>query len=458
MFEQIKRIWATPELHKRIVFTLACLVACRIGTFIPVPGINSELALNFIRYATGGGQNIFQLVDVFSGGAFAKMTIFALGVMPYISASILLQMGMIAFPGLQREMRENPEQGKRKVNRLTRYLAVGLAVFQSLFFAREVLSFNHSRPGIIFDPMLESEILGTPWLFFATTAICMTAGTMILMWIGEQISEKGIGNGVSLIIGLGIVSSLPGTIGSMLQQVNLDSQEIGELTFSSLVVLCGVFVAIIVGTILIIQGQRKIPLQYARRTIGRRETEAAAAHIPLKVNYAGVVPVIMASTFLMLPATIAWFAGQGTWLGSLAVALSPGSGVYTTLFVLLIVFFTYFWTGISFHPDQIASDLKKNGAFIPGIRQGHPTEDYLSATMSRVTLIGAGSLALIAILPTLVATVLGVDPTISQFFGGTSLLIVVGVVLDTMKQIESHLVMQRYDGFMRGPGRSRLLS
>ena len=456
MFDLMRRIWDVPELKKRILFTLLCLGACRIGTFIPVPGINSEAALTFLRYATGGGQNIFQLVDIFSGGAFAQMTIFALGVMPYITSSIMLEMSKIVFPGLQREMKENPEAGRRKQTRLTRYCTVGLALFQSFWLARYVIGFNQTRPGIIFDAMLQVEWMGTPWLFYLTTAICMTGGTMVLMWIGEQITERGIGNGISLIIGLGIVSSLPTTFGSMLKQLNLDSQEIGELTFSSMLVLCGVFVGIIVAAILIIQGQRKIALQYARRVVGKNEGSAGgASYIPLKVNYAGVIPVIMASTFLMVPATIAGLAGQGGWVSSMAGWLSPGSWVYTTIFVLFILFFTYFWTGISFHPEQIASEMKKNGAFIPGVRQGQPTEQYLDGTMSRVTFIGAIALAVVAVLPTLVSKILGVDPTISQFFGGTSLLIMVGVVLDTMKQIEGHLVMQRYDGFMRSSARLR---
>jgi preprotein translocase subunit SecY len=277
----------------------------------------------------------------------------------------------------------------------------------------------------------------------------MTTGTPLLMWIGEQISEKGIGNGISLVITVGILSSLPGTIGSVIKQLNLESQEPGQLTFSSLVVLCGLFVIIAVGTILIIQGQRRIPLQYARRIVGRHEVQGGNAYIPLKINYAGVIPVIFASSFLMLPATVGQFLGRGNWIGSIANALSPGSWVYTGLYVTLIIFFTYFWTAMQFRPEQIASDMKKNGAFIPGIRQGKPTEEFLEKTMNRITLAGAVFLALIAILPALVGRLLSVDPTISHFFGGTSLLILVGVILDTTKQIESHLLMKRYDGFMK---------
>ena len=282
----------------------------------------------------------------------------------------------------------------------------------------------------------------------------MTAGTLLLMWIGEQITEKGIGNGISLIIALGILSSLPATIGSIIKQLNMESQEPGQLTFSTLIVLCLMFVGIIIGTILVIQGQRRIPLQYARRIVGRHEVQGSNSHIPLKINYAGVIPVIFAASVLMFPATIGQFMNKNSWLGQLSTYLLPGTWVYLTLYVFLILFFTYFWTATQFRPEQIASDMKKNGAFIPGIRQGKPTQDFLEQTMNRVTLAGAVFLALIAVLPTLVGRLMGVDARISQFFGGTSLLILVGVILDTTKQIESHLLMKRYDGFMKS-GRLR---
>lgn len=449
MITGLLRILSIPELKAKIFFTLSMLVLCRIGAYIPVPGINGAAAADLFRYATGGGQNLFQLMDVFSGGAFAQMTIIALGVMPYISASIILQLMTALVPSLQREMKENPDAGRRKFGKWTRLLTVGLAFFQAGLFARYALGLNASNPGIIVGELLDVQAFGIPWLFFLVVMIAMTAGTMLLMWIGEQISEKGIGNGVSLIITIGILSSLPTTLGSILRQLNLDSQEIGQMTFSSLVVLCGVFVFIIIGTILIIQGQRKIPLQYARRVVGRHEVQGGSAHIPLKINYAGVIPVIFASSLLMFPATIAQFVGKGNWFGQVANWLSPGSSGYIIFYSLLIIFFTYFWTATQFHPEQIASDMKKNGAFIPGIRQGKPTQDYLESTMNRITFVGAMFLALIAVLPTLVGKILGVDPNITYFFGGTSLLILVGVILDTTKQIESHMLMKRYEGFMK---------
>ncbi len=449
MIDGLRKILSVSELKAKIIFTLLMLIVCRIGAQIPVPGINGSAAVDLFRYATGGGQNLFQLMDIFSGGAFAQMTIIALGVMPYISASIIMQLLVALIPSLQREVKENSDTGRRKLSKWIRMFTVGLAFFQAGLFGKYAVQLNISNPGIIVSELADVQVFGIPWLFYLIVMSTMTAGTVLLMWIGEQISEKGIGNGISLIITVGILASLPSTIGSVVRQLNLDSQEPGQLTFSSLVALAGVFVLIIVGTILIIQGQRKIPLQYARRVVGRHEVQGGNAYIPLKINYAGVIPVIFASSFLMLPATVVQFLGQGTWMARISVWLSPGNSVYTIIYVMLILFFTYFWTATQFHPEQIASDMKKNGAFIPGIRQGKPTQDYLESTMNRITLVGAVFLALIAILPQIVGRLLGVDSTITYFFGGTSLLILVGVVLDTTKQIESHLLSKRYEGFMK---------
>lgn len=449
MLREIQRIAQVPELRSKIIFTLLMLAACRIGGFIPVPGINGEIAVSFFRHATGGGQNLFQMVDIFSGGAFSQMTVVALGVVPYISASIIMQLLTALWPSLQREIKENNEQGRRKVNKMTRLLTVVLSFLQSALFAKYALQMNISRPGIVAGELLDIQMFGFPWLFYLIVICTMTTGTVFLMWIGEQITERGIGNGMSLIITIGILSQLPTAFGMILQQLNLDTQEAGQMSFSSVVVLAAVFVAVTIATILIIQGNRRIPLQYARRVVGRKEVQGGNSYIPLKVNYAGVVPVIFASSLLMFPATIGTFIGKGNFIGDIAGWISPGSSMYLVLYIVLIIFFTYFWTATQFRPDQIASDMKKNGAFIPGIRQGKPTQDYLEHTMNRVTLIGAVFLALIAILPTIIGRMLGVPQTISYFFGGTALLILVGVVLDTMKQVESHLLMKRYDGFMK---------
>lgn len=449
MFRELNRIMQIPELRAKILFTLFMLVICRIGNFIPVPGINGEVALSFFRQTTGASQNLFQLVDIFSGGAFSQMTIVALGVIPYISASIIMQLVVALYPALQREIKENADAGKRKLNKLTRMLTLALSFLQSGLFAKYAISMNLSRPGIVASELLDIQMFGTPWLFILIVICTMTTGTLFLMWVGEQITEKGIGNGMSLIITLGILSQLPTALGLIFQQLNLDSQEPGQMNFSTIAVLLSVFVLVTVATIMIIQGHRRIPLQHARRVVGRKESQGGTSYIPLKVNYAGVIPVIFASSLLMFPATIGQFIGAGTWLGDLANMVSPGSNLYLILYVLLIIFFTYFWTATQFKPDQIASDMKKNGAFIPGIRQGRPTQDYLESTMNRITLMGAIFLALLAILPTIVGRLLGVSSTISYFFGGTALLILVGVVLDTMKQIESHMLTRKYEGFMK---------
>lgn len=449
MLKEIRRVLQIPELKSKILFTLLLLACCRIGGFIPVPGINSEIALSYFKSAAGGSQNLFQLVDIFSGGAFSQMTVVALGVMPYISASIILQLMVAVIPSLQRELKENAELGKRKLNKLTRLLTLVLSFIQAALFAKYAIQMNFARPGMIAPELMGIQLAGIPWLFYLVVISSMTTGTMLLMWVGEQITEKGIGNGISLIITIGILSQLPSAIGLIIQQLNLASQEPGNMNFATIAVLLAVFVMVTIATILIIQATRKIPLQHARRIVGMREVQGTGSYIPLKVNYAGVMPVIFASALLMFPATIAQFIGSANWLNSVIASVVPGTTMYMTMFVLLIIFFTYFWTATQFQPEQIASDMKKNGAFIPGIRQGKPTQMYLETTMGRITLIGAIFLALIAILPNIMGRILSVPPTISYFFGGTALLILVGVVLDTMKQIESHLLMKRYEGFMK---------
>ncbi len=455
MYNALQRVFQIPELRTKIFFTLALLAIYRIGGFVPVPGINGEVALSYFQHATGGGQNLFQLVDIFSGGAFSHMTVFALGVVPYISASIILQLLMALIPSLQREIRENPEYGRRKINRWTRLGTLMLSFIQATLFAKYAMQINQTNPGIISSDLLSTTIFGAAWLYYLIFIATMTTGCVLLMWIGEQITEKGIGNGMSLIICIGILSQLPSTIGLIIQQLNLDSPEPGQLSFFSILILFFLFVAVAVGTVFIIQGQRRIPLQYARRVVGMREVQSVGtSYIPLKVNYAGVIPVIFASSILMFPATLGQFVGVGNWIGQVASWFSPGSTMYLISYVILIIFFTYFWTATQFRPDQIASDMKKNGAFIPGVRQGKHTQDYLENAMSSITLIGACLLALIAVLPSIIGSLMNVSSSISYFFGGTALLILVGVVLDTMKQIESHLLMKRYEGFMK-KGRAR---
>ncbi|MCH9632358.1 MAG: Protein translocase subunit SecY [Chlamydiae bacterium] len=457
MLQGIKRIFSIADLKKKIIFTALMIIVVRVGSYVPVPGINGELAVNYFKFVTRGGQNLFQLLDIFSGGAFGQMTVVALSIMPYITASIVIQLLVALLPSLQREMKENQEAGKKKIGRWTRLFATLLSVFQAAVLARYALQMNQSYPGIVVYELFKVQMFGIPLLFYTIVILTMTTGTLFLIWIGEQISDKGIGNGISLIIAIGIISHIPSAIGLIIKHLNLHSQQAGQMSLSSLVVLLVVFVAVIIATILIIQGQRKVPLQYARRISSHQESRSEAPYIPLKINYAGVIPIIFASSLLMLPATVFQMIGSTSnkWLSVVASNLAPGTTVYTGLYVLLILFFTYFWTSTQFHPDQIASDMKKNGAFIPGVRQGKPTQDYLESTMNKITFIGAIFLALIAVLPTIISKILNVDMTISHFFGGTSLLILIGVILDTMQQIDSQLLMKKYDGLMKR-SRSRI--
>lgn len=451
MFESLLRAFRIPELRARIVFTLLLLAACRVGTFIPVPGVDGELALAYFKSRLGIGQSLFQLIDIFSGGAFAQMTVAALGVMPYISASIIMQLMVAVVPSLQREIKENAEYGRRKLGRLTRLVTLALALFQSGLFARYAMMMDRDFPGIVNPQIMSMTILGFPWVFYLTIMVTMATGTLLLMWVGEQVTEKGIGNGMSLIITVNILSSVPSTLWRMVSQLNLETQEAGDLSMTTFALLIVIFGAVTMGVIQLSQGQRKIPIQYSHRTSqsGAMSTQMGSSFLPLKVNFAGVIPVIFASTLLMFPATVGQFMSQDHFLGSVARSLSPGTWIYSLLYVTLIIFFSYFWTAMQFNPQQIASDMKKNGAFIAGIRQGKATQDYLTNAMGRITFMGAMALAVIAIFPVILSKWLSVDQGISHFFGGTSLLIMVGVILDTAKQVESHLMMKRYEGFMR---------
>ncbi len=448
MIQKLRNIFKVKELREKIGFVLLMLFICRIGSYVTVPGINGELILQSFKAAIGGGQNLFQFVDVFTGGAFAKMTLVALGVMPYITASIFIQLLMSLVPSVQKEIRENGDAGKRKLGKWTKILTLIIALFQSGLYAKQALGFNIATPGVVFSEFTQITAFGVPWLFYLVTMASMTTGTLFLMWIGEQITERGIGNGISMIISLGILSAIPRTLGSILSGLNIDSQEAGQLTLTSLIVLSVIFIAIIVGTIMVLQGIRKIPIQYARRSIESTGDSKKTPFIPLKINFAGIMPVIFASSFLMFPATVGMLMKNTKIIAEIASYVAPGSLGYMIAFVTLIIIFTFVWTSMQFRPDQIASEMTKSGAFIPGVRQGKPTEDYIKHSMTRITTIGAFFLAFIAILPTIVGKLLSVDPTIAQFFGGTSILILVGVILDVSQQIESHLIMQKYDGFM----------
>ena len=432
----------TADLRRKILFTIGLVVLYRVGASLPSPGVNFQNVQKCIGEAQGSGSaQVYSLINLFSGGALLQLSVLAVGVMPYITASIIVQLLVVVIPRFEQLQKEG-QSGQAKMTQYTRYLAVALAVLQGTSIVAMAASGNLLQ-GCTLNILQDQSIFS-----LVVIVLVMTAGAALVMWMGELVTERGIGNGMSLIISLGILSQLPTAVGMIIQQLNLDSQEPGQMTFASVLLLAFVFVVVTISTILVIQGNRRIPLQHARRMVGRKEVQGGSSFIPLKVNYAGVIPVIFASSLLMFPATLATFVGTGNWIGMAANWIAT-SGAYTAFYVGLIIFFTYFWTATQFHPDQIASDMKKNGAFIPGIRQGRPTQEFLESTMNRVTLLGAVFLAAIAILPQIVQRLLGVSQTISYFFGGTALLILVGVVLDTMKQVESHLLTKRYDGFMK---------
>lgn len=425
MLRTVSKAWNIPDIRKKIIFTLCMLVIFRIGAQIPVPGMDREVLAQTFDSDTG----LFALFNLFSGGAFSNFTIFALSITPYITASIILQLLTIAIPALERLSREGTE-GRKKIAQYTRYLTVALAVVQAI--------------GVTIG-LFRQALVSTDVFSIIVIVMVLTAGTAFLMWLGEQINEHGIGNGISLIIFAGIIARLPSAIQEIFQKL-----QDGTMSIVTLIVFLLFCAAVIVGIILIQQGQRRIPVQYAKRVVGRKMYGGQATHIPLKVNQAGVIPVIFAMAFLQFPLTITYFMNaQGSaaqWIEKwLAPTGSPGVWVYAAFNAVLIIFFTYFYTSVTFNPIEVAQNLKANGGFIPGIRPGKTTIEYLNRVMTRITFVGAIFLALVAILPTIVSQLGG----LSFHFGGTSLLIAVGVALDTMKQLENQMVMRNYSGFLK---------
>ena len=425
MLRTVSKAWNIPDIRKKIIFTLCMLVIFRIGAQIPVPGMNRDVLAQTFDSDTG----LFALFDLFSGGSFSNFTIFALSITPYITASIILQLLTIAIPALERLSREGQE-GRKKIAQYTRYLTVALAVFQAI--------------GVTIG-LFRQALVSTDVFSIIVIVLVLTAGTAFLMWLGEQINDKGIGNGISLIIFAGIVCRLPSACEEMWNKLMDGTMSV--VTLIVFLLFCG---AVIVGIILVQQGQRRIPVQYAKRVVGRKMYGGQSTHIPLKVNQAGVIPVIFAMAFLQFPLTITYFMNaQGAaaqWIEKwLAPTGTPGVWVYAAFNAVLIIFFTYFYTSVTFNPLEVASNLKANGGFIPGIRPGKTTVEYLNKVMTRITFVGAIFLALVAILPTIVSQLGG----LSFHFGGTSLLIAVGVALDTMKQLENQMVMRNYSGFLK---------
>ncbi len=429
LIQTIRNIIKIEDLRYRIVYTLFILLIYRLGSFIVLPGIDpSQLAA--LKQQTSDG--VLGLLNMFSGGAFANASIFALGIMPYISASIVIQLMGIAIPYFQRLQREG-ESGRRKINQITRYLTVAILIMQAPAYLKNL---QVQLPDTAF------VLTGT--FFWFSSVIILTSGTMFIMWLGEKITDKGIGNGISLIIMIGIIARLPFSFFAEFIS-RLESQGGGLVAFLlEMIILFFVFVA----TILLVQGTRKIPVQYAKRIIGNKQYGGVRQYIPLKVNSAGVMPIIFAQALMFIPLTVAGFANSDALTGFAAAFANITGFWYNFTFALMIILFTYFYTAITINPSQMAEDMKKNGGFIPGVKPGRKTVEFLDTVMSRITLPGSIFLALIAILPAF-AQIGGVDSQFAQFYGGTSLLILVGVVLDTLQQIESHLLMRHYDGLMK---------
>ncbi|MFP4556060.1 MAG: preprotein translocase subunit SecY [Bacteroidales bacterium] len=427
-FETLKNIFKIEDLRNRILYTLGILLIYRLGSFVVLPGIDPA-QLGALKNQTADG--IMGLLDMFSGGAFSNASIFALGIMPYISASIVVQLLGIAIPYFQRLQKEG-ESGRRKINQITRYLTVIILILQAPAY---LANLNSQLPGSAF------ALKGV--YFTVSSTIILIAGTMFIMWLGEKITDKGIGNGISLIIMVGIIARLPFALTAEFFQ---RAEEMGGGLVMFLVEMIILFV-VFMFCILLVQGTRKIPVQYAKRIVGNKQYGGVRQYIPLKVNSAGVMPIIFAQALMFLPMMLANFDSETTT--GIAAAFSDFTGFwYNFTFALLIIAFTYFYTAVTINPNQMAEDMKKNGGFIPGVKPGRKTVDFLDTIMSRITLPGSIFLALIAILPAF-AMIFGVNAQFAQFFGGTSLLILVGVVLDTLQQIESHLLMRHYDGLMK---------
>ena len=431
-----------PELRQRILFTIALIFVCRLVSVIPVPGVDAA-ALRAImdRMAAQGGDIGFMgLLDLFSGGALTQAAIGALGIMPSISASIILQLLTAVIPALEKLAREG-DAGRQQIIQYGRYLTVGLCVIQGYAMASVLL-----RPEALGLQVLEGETIVTmsrvPFLLLAI--LTMTTGTMMLMWLGEQITARGIGNGISLIITISIVSRLPGAID---QAANMFRE--GSANVFMVVTMLALAFLVIGGVIAVTQAQRKIPVQYAKRVVGRKTYGGQSTYMPLRVNYSGVMPIIFAQAILMFPQRLLMMVPVTAVKDFAEVHLRYGGPIYLTLYALMILFFSYFWVATQFHPVQIADDLKKYGGYVPGIRPGKPTAEFLDRVMTRITLAGAVFLTVIATLPMILARQFHIPGMVAQFFGGTSLLIIVGVMLDTMRQVESHLVTRHYDGFLR---------
>ena len=432
----IRNIYKIEELRQRILYTLGIVLIYRLGSFVVLPGVDPNQLAN-LKHQTESG--LLGLLDMFSGGAFSQASIFALGIMPYISASIVIQLLGMAVPYFQKLQKEG-ESGRRKINQITRYLTVIITGFQGPAYIGNMISQLPPEAITPFNPAIT-----TPSTFFwVSTIVILISGTLFIMWLGEKITDKGLGNGISLIIMIGIIARLPFALASEFFS-RMEQQGGGLVMFLIEIVI---LIIVILLCIMLVQGTRRVPVQYAKRIVGNKQYGGVRQYIPLKVNAAGVMPIIFAQALMFLPITIAGFAQSESLSGFLAAFSNMNGFWYNFVFALMIIAFTYFYTAITINPNQMAEDMKKNGGFIPGVKPGKKTAEFLDTIMSRITLPGSIFLAFVAIMPSLVG-LMGVSRQFAQFYGGTSLLILVGVVLDTLQQIESHLLMRHYDGLTK---------
>ena len=454
MFRAFVNVFRIPDLRNKVLFTLLMLGVYRIGFYVPIPGVNQESLMHHFRNAGGGAtEQAAELFAMFTGGDLGQSTLFGLGIMPYISASIILQILVTVVPYFEKLQKEG-ESGRRKIMEYTRYGTVGLCFIQALFWINYL-----NGQGLVYP-----DYRGT-FMFFIMALTGLMAGTVLLMWVGEQIDEYGVGNGISLIIMAGIIARLPNAIIEVVQGINLKGTGGGgDMDAPKLLFLIVSFVLVVAGSILITQAQRRIPIQQAKQTRGRRVVGGQRHYLPLKVNHGGVMPIIFASSFLLLPS---WLFGSlsraqlwpiNFW-DFLDAAFRPGSYVYSVTYAAMVYVFAYFWVSVQFQPKELANNLRDMGSFIPGLRPGKRTADYLEAVMERITYVGAGFLTIIALIPTIVAVHMNIPFRVSAFLGGTGLLIVVSVALDLIQRLEANLIMRNYEGFLgsdSGPGGGRI--
>jgi len=422
-----QNIFKIPELKKRVLYTFALLAVYRVGVHVPTPGIDSIALASFFAKAKG---TLLGLFDMFSGGALERLSVFALGIMPYISASIIIQLLTVVIPHLERLSKEG-DQGRKKITQYTRYGTVVLSIIQGFGISIGLESMT--------SPGGAAVVIHPGWGFRLMTVLTLTAGTAFIMWLGEQITERGIGNGISLIIFAGIVARMPTAIGNTFRLLST-----GEMGIFLILVLLAFMVGVIAFIVYVEQGQRRIPVQYAKRVVGRKMYGGQSTHLPLKINTSGVIPPIFASSIIMFPATLASFI-KIPWMQQAAASMRPGSLIYELCYIGFIFFFCYFYTAVTFNPEDVADNMKKNGGYIPGIRPGKRTAEYIDKVLTRITLGGAIYVSAVCVLPSILITKLNIP----FYFGGTALLIVVGVAIDTVSQIESHMLTRHYEGFLK---------